>query len=627
MFWWQAESEQELGMRLSETINQLQEAHMGRMQMNIDMLRMYTQRNYEALDRFEPIMRMGMPMAEDFRMRLNVVGNITDTLVSRLGKAKPRPMYLTKRGDYRLRTRAKKLTDVMEGIYHQVGLYDLMPKIFQDACIFDLAAMKVYREGGELFAERVYPNELLWDLNASMYSEIPPALHQVKRVPMEEMILMYPDAKEEIILANSDDKDFVNQKGHDAEMVEVVESWHLPSINGADDGKHVISMESLILVDEQYNYPNFPFVTMTWGDSILGWAGISLVENLKSIQFEINKLALRIQQSMHLLSVPWIFVAHGSRVVDSSLRNAPGTIVNYVGQPPVSYNPTAMHPEVYSHLDRLYQRAYEIAGVSELSATGKKPPGLESGAALRTYHDIETERFVTIGQKYEKAYMDAAKWFQLLAREIVDEKGSFPVKGFKKRALEHLDFKDIDMAETDYVLQAYPVSLLPSTPAGRLQAVTELIQNGVITQREHIVRLLDFPDLESVTSLYDSLERDIEWRISEIIEDTIYHAPEPVMDLTYAKERMTIAYLEAEQDGLELEKLDLMLRFIDECDALMQGPQTPETAPVPMEEPAPIPGGLGAAEEPTPVPLIPGLEEPPAPPIGMEPPPTEGLPA
>ncbi len=42
------------------------------------------------------------------------------------------------------------------------------------------------------------------------------------------------------------------------------------------------------------------------------------------------------------------------------------------------------------------------------------------------------------------------------------------------------------------------------------------------------------------------------------------------MDLAFAKERMTIAYLEAEQDGLELNKLDMMLRFIDECDALMQ---------------------------------------------------------
>ena len=52
------------------------------------------------------------------------------------------------------------------------------------------------------------------------------------------------------------------------------------------------------------------------------------------------------------------------------------------------------------------------------------------------------------------------------------------------------------------------------------------------------------------------------------------------MDLAFAKERMTIAYLEAEQDGLELNKLDMMLRFIDECDALMQeGAAGPEILP------------------------------------------------
>ena len=594
-FWWQAETEEELGNRLTETVNQLKEDHLGRMQLNIDMLRMYTQRNYEALDRFEPSMRIGLPMAEDFRMRLNVVGNITDTLVSRLGKSRPRPMYLTKRGDYRLRTRAKKLTDAMEGIFHQVGMYDLMPKIFQDACIFDLAAMKVGRDGNDIFAERVFPNELLWDLNAAMYSEVPPSLHQTKKVPLEQMILNFPEHKDQIMYYSSaSDSDYFGEEGHDAEMVECVESWHLPSINGADDGRHAITMDNLVLVDEQYNYPNYPFVTMTWGDSVLGWSGISLVESLKSIQFEINKLALRIQQAMHLVSVPWIFVAHGSRVVESSLRNAPGTVVNYVGQPPISYTPTAMSSEVYAHLDRLYQRAYEIAGVSELSASGRKPSGLDSGAALRTFHDIETERFITVGQKYEKAYMDAAKWFQDIAREIVKESGSFPVKGFKRRALEEIDFKDIDMAEKDYVLQAYPVSLLPSTPAGRLQAVTELVQNGVITRREHIIRLLDFPDLESVTSLYDALERDVEWRISEILEESKYHAPETMMDLVYAKERMTIAYLEAEQDGLELDKLNMMLQFIDECDALMQ--QGQEAAPeAPGEEAAAAAQGM--AEE------------------------------
>jgi hypothetical protein len=329
---------------------------------------------------------------------------------------------------------------------------------------------------------------------------------------------------------------------------------------------------------------------MSWGDACVGFAGISLAEQLKNIQLEINKLALRIQQSMHLLSVPWLFVQHGSRVVESRLRNVPGTIVNYVGQPPQSYTPTAMHPEVYSHMERLYQKAYEIAGVSELSATGKKPAGLESGAALRTYHDIETERFISVGQRFEKSFMDAAAWFFDLAREIVKESGSFPVRGIKGHALETTDFKDIELAQEDYILQAYPVSLLPSTPAGRLQAVTELIQNGIINQREHIVRLLDFPDLESVTSLYDVLERDVEWRIQEIIDNAVYHAPEPVMDLAFAKERMTIAYLEAQQDELDLDKINMMIQFIEECDALTQSAAPEGGAEAPGAEAPAMPG-------------------------------------
>ncbi len=151
---------------------------------------------------------------------------------------------------------------------------------------------------------------------------------------------------------------------------------------------------------------------------------------------------------------------------------------------------------------------------------------------------------------------------------------------------------------------------MPSTPAGRLQAVTELIQNGVISQREHIVRLLDFPDLESVTSLYDVLERDVEWRIQEIVDEGIYHAPEPAMDLAFAKERMSIAYLEAKQDELSLDKISMMLQFIEQCDALMQ-PETPEApeGAAPAGGALPLPGGTeGLGETLSPGP--PGLPMP-----------------
>ena len=517
----------------------------------------------------------------------------------------------------------------MEGVFHNAKIYEHMTRVFQDSLIFDIGALKIGRHGSDIWVERVFPSELYWDLNAAMF-DTPPSLHQVKSIPMESLQMMYPEKAEEIEYYAVHSEEYKSRQGADADMIQVVESWHLPSIDDADDGLHVMTMDGLQLDAESWNYDRYPFVFLKWGDAGVGFAGVSLAEQLKNIQFEINKLALRIQQAMHLLSVPWIFVQAGSRVVDTALRNQVGSIVNYVGNPPTSYTPTAMHPEVYAHLDRLYQLAYQQSGLSEMSATGRKPAGLESGAALRTFHDIESERFMHQGQKYEAAFMEVAEWCMDLGKEIVQEFGKWPVKGIKDNALFKLDFKDLQLAEEDFTLQPYPVSLLPSTPAGRLSAVTELINTGVITDPAHIVRLLEFPDMEALTGLYRTFERDMEWRISEIVEYSRYHQPEPVMNLKFASERMAQAFLEGQQDGLETEKLNLMNDFIADCQALLAGEQqTPEGAAPAGEAPAGPPedmmAALTGAEEPAPGPEGPPMGIPAGiPPVPVEP---EPLPA
>ena len=179
-FWWQKD-ENELGSAVADIIYKLKEDHYSRFTVNLDMLRMYTQRDYESLDRFNPEARAMNLRAEDFRMRLNVIGNMVDTLTSRIGKSKPRPMYLTKRGDYKLRQKARLLGDMMEGVFHQTNLFRLMPQVFMDSCIFDIAALKVGRDGQDLFTERVFPNELVWDIDSAMYSGMPPACIRSKR--------------------------------------------------------------------------------------------------------------------------------------------------------------------------------------------------------------------------------------------------------------------------------------------------------------------------------------------------------------------------------------------------------------------------------------------------------------
>ena len=248
----------------------------------------------------------------------------------------------------------------------------------------------------------------------------------------------------------------------------------------------------------------------------------------------------------------------------------------YAGQqPPVAYVPQAMSGEVYNHLDRLLQRAYEISGISELSATGRKSSGLDSGVALRIYTDLETERHMLTAQRYEQAFMDTASWFMDWAEEIIDEGGDMTVRTMRAKGFDTTSFRDVRMAQDEYQLTAFPISLLPSTPAGRIQTVQELINMGVISEREQITKLLDYPDLASVTHWFETAENDIEWRISKILDESEYVAPDPMMNLELARSRMQLAYLEALQQDVEQEKLEMMLTFITEAQALIDQ-ATPE---------------------------------------------------
>ena len=98
---------------------------------------------------------------------------------------------------------------------------------------------------------------------------------------------------------------------------------------------------------------------------------------------------------------------------------------------------------------------------------------------------------------------------------------------------------------------------------------------GVISEREQITKLLDYPDLASVTHWFETAENDIEWRISKILDESEYVAPDPMMNLELARSRMQLAYLEALQQDVEQEKLEMMLTFITEAQALIDQ-ATPE---------------------------------------------------
>lgn len=518
------------------------------------------------------------------RLTWNVVKSLIDTVSSKIAKHKPRPVALTEGGDWALGLKAKKLSQFVQGVYYETNAYEKGANIFRDACIFGPGFFHVYRKKGRICIDRALAEELYVDPAEALYGN-PQTLYREKLVERRALKKLFPEKKYAVAIASVANEATKNGSSSVSDLVLVVESWRLASEKGADDGRHCIVIDGATLEDEVYKKTYFPFLGYHWTEPVFGYYGVGLAEETIGIQVEINKLLRQIQMSHHLLSTPKVLLENGSKIVSAHINNEIGSIVRYTGIPPQIVSFQTVHPEIYQHLERLYVRAYENAGVSTLSAQSKKPAGLYSGRAIREYADIETDRFALQQQRYEQLYVKLFNVVVDLARDIVKEEGSYKVKAPNKKFVDSIDFKDCDLDEATYVLQVFPTSFLPSTPAGRISTVQEMMNAGLI-DKDIGLKLLDIPDLESANSLINAAYDDAMLHIDQILTHNTYHPPEPYMNLDLAKRLAQFSYLRAKVDKVPQERLEKLRRFVDACAKLLAD-QTPAPAVLPEELPAP----------------------------------------
>jgi len=586
--------------RLTENQNYIQADNFRNMRLYGNM-EAFSLRNY-SFYRAEPAAGVSN------RVTLNVVQSMVDTVVSKLSKNKPSPSFLTDGGDWSLQRKAKKLTQFSDGQFYITNFYEKRAMAIQDSCIFGTGALKVFRNGSNIELERVFIDELIVDDVEALYGK-PRQMHQRKFIHREVLKSMFPKSANDIDYQMEQDMSgyYSNSAKDTSQMIEVLESWKLPV--GDTVGKHTICAKGVCLLDEDYSRAYFPFLFWRWGVRPLGFWGQGLAEQLTGIQLEINKILRTIQVSMHLVSVPKIFVEASSKIVSSHLNNKIGGIVKYVGQPPIEGKLGSIPSELFAHLDRLYNRAYEIAGISQLTAVAAKPQGLNSGKALRAYNDIESERFMAVAQRDEQVALEAAKMFIDLAKEI-DEEGEYSVKAKGKQFLETIKWKDVSMPQDAYRMQCFPVSALSRTPAGRLQDVQELMQAGLIGPQDGM-KLLDFPDLQQYYNFNNAGIEDIERTIEEMIDNGIYSTPEPYQNLEVGIVKMQQAYLLYRSQGAPDSRLELFRRWMADADALLKRAQQEVAA---AEQEVQLVAEANAAQQvaPPPLPITPELTAAPA---------------
>jgi hypothetical protein len=569
----------------------------------------------------------------------NVVREAVDTVMSERITERTLPQAHTTRGDDELQAQAKKMSQFLEGIFHQQKVYDeLWEPYLRSAEVYGTGYLKGWVEDGEICTEGLDPWECFVDERDGRRGK-PVNFHVVKSYDRSVLAEMYPKHREAIDRASRGaiatewdvwrDEDG-NSDTATVDIVYVAEAWHLGPKKGIP-GRHVICIDGADLLDEKWTRKTFPIVKLSYSDGLSGYHGVGLAERLEGYQYQINELATRIEEADHMLGSAWIFRYPGSGIVAGGVTN--GLRVLDVSQPglePKVYTPAPVHPDVYRRQQDLRMRALQSEGISTMQAYAQKPADVESGIAIQTIADIASSRSALFTQKCQVAAKQLGELYIELAREAAEDNPDFMVSAPGERGLVPVKWADIDLAEDAFELKIVPTRGLSKDFGRRLDQVIHLRDRGqAFDDRATFLKLIQMPDLDQALDEETSPQAVVDAQLSAILDadDPIAaaseHMPEAFCDLVHAMGKSQRLRCLKRINGAREEKLQALQNYWEaakrERQRLPPGHPAylPPDLPPPAQQtvPAAPPPTMGPGPEGAPPPMMPDAPPPAAPPM------------
>lgn len=592
--WWQKPKGTAHGAVFA-TVQFLDDEQGYRREQNLHNLRMYSSRAAAGLSGRD----FASPVA-DQKLKLNLIRAAIDTSVAHIGTNRPRPFYLTEDGTRAQKMQSKNLGRFVMGQFYATDAYHKGLRVFADAAIFGTGCLKIYEESGQIGLDRVLIDEIIVDDEEARDGD-PRQMFQHKMLNKEVAAQNWPKHRADI-----ENSGLARDHDHHesaASKVSVIEAWHLPSSKGAKDGRHVVCVEGATLVDEPWERQGFPFAFFRWSDSPIGFFGCGIAEELEGIQQEINFILWKIQQSMNLAATGTIWHKKGAGT--RRMSNKIGAQYEYTDTPPTVLNYSPIAAEYYSWVMQLYQKGFSQLGISEMAAMAQKPAGADSGEALKTLNDMGSKRFRHIVQRWEHFFVRQVAEGILEEARAIEERGDGDLEVLTQDddGVESIKFSDVSIEKSKYVTKVFPTSLLPDTPSGKLDTIEKLAQ-VVPDIQEHLLDLLDVPDLNSFRSYINAPKKMVEHQIDQMLEHNKPQTPLPWMPLEQALKMGGLALMKAEVEGYEPERIELVVEWVSMIENMLsdaeQAQQTPPALPGPQAPEAMPPGPMPGAPMPLP---------------------------
>ena len=406
---------------------------------------------------------------------LNIIKSCTDTLVSKIAQAKVRPYFNTVNGTFTDIKICKQAQHFFDALYDELNQNKIVSDAFKDACIFDRGYIYIDPDEGK------FNRQLPWQVNLLpaevTYGKITQAYYERTDFP----VALLPEKIRNKINSSYSYVTF----GIYYDTYNKTKAYYIPE-------------QPKALTIEKFDSDMVPIVTLYYGSPIVGQSSLSIVDQLNDIQTEIDILMAKIKDASQLTAANTVFLPEGSSIKAEQINNRIGSVVTYRAQPGVTTPVTTMTPAFINEqymktVQILKEQAYELVGISQLSAQSSKPAGLNSGIALTTMEDIESDRFETQLSQVIRAYVDITR---VCINVFPASDNILPLD----RMRQTITWNDILKESKKMSIQFSGSSALSKDPSTKLQQIQQLAQAGLIPQSK-VAQLLEIPDIENAYSL------------------------------------------------------------------------------------------------------------------------------
>jgi hypothetical protein len=530
---------------------------------------------------------------------LNLLKAVTDTHVSKITQVKVRPFFNPIVGNFKTRKVCRNAQIFFDEYFEEENVHEKAIQCARFADIFERGIIWINDVDHRI--DRLPPWEFYFDASEFNYGD------KLSRCFVFQ--IKYPLVRMKPFLDENKDKEEVSA------LLDMLKQNPFQKVNRVvyydlENKQRILMANDKFVETTDIEYDCSPAAILFFEPPVKGSNSISLIDIDYPVQSQVDSLCRKIHLALELSPANSIWVPKGNDVKASMLTNDIGAVYTYqpiptVSTPVVISTPPAFDPQYERMLEFWIRQAFEMPGISQLSAQAKKPQGLDSGVALKTVEDVESDRHNPFLQAYIRLYMDVAH----KVIEIFPENDDVLPK---KSGRANITWKDIKKEKDTFSIQFSASSSLSKDPAVKMQQIEKLLAMKIIDQ-PMVSSLLELPDLEGA---YGIMNASYDWAhrvIERAVEDGNFDFYE-VGDLKMLFSETASTLLRLDANDEEKEVLDALVKLL----GIVKGKI--DALNILMNPPQPFPGKPPVAQGPTgPLPI----EAQAAPPLAAEQTPAE----